>query len=363
MKYKIAAFGLILAIAATLAVSAGGESGALVTLSYLKTLLLSPIETYINTSAGKVKAEALSEVDGGVLNQADKEQLAASAASVISGGSRQVVLGKGQRVTGPLGAGFILQSGQASINSFTGSDVIDITAGGVAPPGTAVTVDGYYMVGINNGCGMTITSESANVTLVDGAYAMEGYTPVYSDIAKSLEEMGLFNGTDRGFELERAPTRQEALIMLIRLLGDEKAALDCGDGTPFADLAGWADGKRYIAYGYKMGYTNGISQDTFNQYGSASRHVYLTYVLRALGYSDSQGDFIWDSTSDDLAVKVGLMTRAQLQDMASKGFYRDHVALISHNALKAYLKDGSMTLGERLAISGMISWDSYFSLK
>ena len=43
----------------------------------------------------------------------------------------------------------------------------------------------------------------------------------YTNCADSLHEMGLFQGTQNGYDLDRTPTRAEAAVMLVRLLGKE----------------------------------------------------------------------------------------------------------------------------------------------
>lgn len=365
-EYRKAAAALLAAMAVTAAARAGG-SDTLVTRAWLEQNLTGWARTAQTQALDGLEQEVLAAAEeklaGQAMTQAQMDELARQAAAAMaSGGSRTVTLERGQRVTGPLGGGMVLESGTAAVDSFTGNDLIDITAGSAAVPGAQASVGSYYMVGIDNGCGLTVTSETAVLRLLDGAFTKESYRAQYEAAARQLCEMGIFRGSDKGFELERAPTRQEALILLIRLLGEEEAALAFDRPAPFADLTGWADGKRYVAYGAHMGYTNGVTADTFNQYGAADRHVYLTYVLRALGYSDRAGDFVWNTTSDSLAVEAGLLTRAQLEEMKASGFYRDHAALISRGALRARLKDGSMTLGERLAMAGVISWDDYYSL-
>ncbi len=68
--------------------------------------------------------------------------------------------------------------------------------------------------------------------------------------AQSLYELGLFNGTGTNpdgtptFDLDRAPTRQEAIIMLVRLLGKEEEAKAGTWETPFTDVDNWA--KPYV---------------------------------------------------------------------------------------------------------------------
>ena len=73
--------------------------------------------------------------------------------------------------------------------------------------------------------------------------------------------MGLFQGTGTaygcGYDLEVAPTRVVGLVMFLRLIGEEGAALACTQGNPFADTPAWCD--RYVAYAYAKGYTKGVA--------------------------------------------------------------------------------------------------------
>lgn len=368
MKYKKHLIALSLCFLAVTSLAMAGED-ALITLSWLEEYLFDSVEEKLENDLADLEASVLDQAEDlpqgssvvTALTEAEIEALASQAAAQLgTGGSTsalQLTLDNGQRITGPLGGGIILESGSATITSFTGNDLIDVTTGTAAAPGSAAQTGHYYLIGADNGCGLTITSDTALLRVLDGAYAVDGYSPRYEADAELLASMGIFRGSDLGFELERAPTRQEALIMLLRLLGEEDEALAYTGTSPFTDLTGWLDGRKYIHYGSAMGYTNGIDAVTFNQYGAASRHVYLTYVLRALGYDDRSGDFVWNTTSDDLAVEIGLMTAKELKAMEESGFYRDHVALISKNALTAMLKDGSMTLGERLVESGDLTWD------
>ncbi len=376
MKYKQQLILLALCLLAVTGMAMAGGEDALITLSWLEEMLLDPADQALEDGLEEMERDVMNSIattsknqkETTALTEAELNALASQAAARMqtgSNGSTSTLINaaKGDRITGPLGGGILLESGSATVESFTGNDLIDVTVGGAAAPGAAAILNHYYIIGTDNGCGLTITSNTATLRVLDGAYAKAGYTPKYESIAKELSELGIFRGSDLGFELERVPTRQEALIMLLRLLGEEEEALAYTGTSPFTDLTGWLDGRKYIHYGAAMGYTNGIDATTFNQYGSASRSVYLTYVLRALGYDDKAGDFVWNTTSDDLAVEIGLMTAKQLNEMEQNGFYRDHVALISKNALKANLKDGSMTLGERLAVSGDISWDDYYGIR
>jgi hypothetical protein len=208
------------------------------------------------------------------------------------------------------------------------------------------------MMVADNGSGIEVTSDTAVVLLKDGARG--GYELQYEPYADALHHLGLFNGSDKGYELERSPSRQESLIMLIRLLGEESAALVADPITPFSDLTDWVDGQRYVAYGYRMHYTNGTSNTTFSPTAGATLEQYLTFVLRSLGYKDGV-DFQWDSTSRDLAAEIGLLSREELSAIARDGFKRDHVVAISYRALDCDLQNGSGTLADRLVDAGVVN--------
>ncbi|NLA87894.1 MAG: hypothetical protein GX847_11580, partial [Clostridiales bacterium] len=108
--------------------------------------------------------------------------------------------------------------------------------------------------------------------------------------AERLKALGLFQGVGTNpdgspnFNLESPPTRVEALVMLIRLLGREEEALSGSWEHPFTDVPEWAD--RYVGYAFVNKLTNGISSVKFGT-GAASCKMYLTFVLRSLGYSDT----------------------------------------------------------------------------
>ncbi|MGI6227407.1 MAG: hypothetical protein ACOYJ1_14255, partial [Peptococcales bacterium] len=77
----------------------------------------------------------------------------------------------------------------------------------------------------------------------------------------------------------------------------------------------------------------------------------LTFVLRALGYSDKGGvDFTWDMP-DDLALSIGIMAAG----MHHEDFLRADVVLVSEAALNAMLKDGSNTLLDKLIEDGAVT--------
>ncbi len=186
------------------------------------------------------------------------------------------------------------------------------------------------------------------------AFAAESDFSRETLLAESLKSLGIFKGvSDTEFELDRAPTRAEALVMLIRLLGKENEALSSECVHPFTDAPEWAD--KYIGYAFENGLTKGISETEFAGNHRATREMYLTFVLRALGYSDSEGgDFLWNAPFE-LAEKTGIISAS---DMTSE-FLRAEVVKASYNAMSTRLKNEEKTLGEKLISEGVFSKEAY----
>lgn len=158
----------------------------------------------------------------------------------------------------------------------------------------------------------------------------------YSDYASKLQVINVFKGTNEGFELDRAPSRLEGLIMFIRLLGKEDEALNGTFIHPFDDVPLWADS--YVGFAYENGYTKGISDTKFGT-GDIGLKLYITFVLRALGYDDSSGDFTW-SESVTFALDKQLVSDDDVSSYSKGTFLRGHVAKISYDALSTNVKNG-----------------------
>lgn len=166
------------------------------------------------------------------------------------------------------------------------------------------------------------------------------------EAAEYLAELGVFRGSDDGYELDRAPTRIEALIMLLRLLGEEEAALAFTGACIFTDVPNWA--ACYVAYAYEQGYTTGAIHDPVRQrylfdIGDANANMYLTFVLRALGYGSE--DFRYEEAVE-MADRLGLLPPGT----DTKNFLRGDLALVSRAALSVRVKGQAYTLAEQLGL-------------
>lgn len=171
--------------------------------------------------------------------------------------------------------------------------------------------------------------------------------------AEKLCALGLFKGvgTSGGrpvFALQNSLTRQEGVVLLVRLLGKESAAKS---GTwpdhPFRDVDAWAD--PYFDYAWDAGLVRGVSADSFNAGGTLQACEFLTLVLRALGYTEG-ADFSWDRAWA-LSDATGL-TRGDYRSDAA--FLRGDAARISYRALGTLLCAKDVTLLSALVDSGAV---------
>lgn len=171
-------------------------------------------------------------------------------------------------------------------------------------------------------------------------------------LAISLKALGLFQGiSDTDFALDRAPTRAEAVVMLLRLLGLEQDALSTSQSHPFMDTTGYAWADPYIGYAYSTGLTKGQSETVFGGNDTADAQTYLTFVLRALGYKEGiNADFTWERPYP-LARRLGLLP-VQVQ---TYNFLRADVVSVSYAALNAVCKDTGKTLGDKLINKGVLT--------
>lgn len=169
--------------------------------------------------------------------------------------------------------------------------------------------------------------------------------------ADILFDLGLFKGTSKGYELDQSPTRIQGIIMLIRLLGEEDEALSCDPTQPFGDVPAWAT--QYVAYALAKGYTNGTSSTTFGTNARLDAKSYVTFVLRAMGYHDSNGDFSWSTALADSAT-FGLMTSQAASALSQAGINRGDMVDLSCCALTMPMSGETKTLAQKLVEAGVI---------
>lgn len=178
------------------------------------------------------------------------------------------------------------------------------------------------------------------------------------EAADALYALGLFSGTgidEKGepvYDLDKALTRQEAMAMLVRLLGKSEEAQAGVWTTPFTDVSNWA--KPYVGYAYANGLASGTSATTFGGNENVTSAQYITFVLRAMGY-ESGVDFKWNASwelSDQLNITNG-------QYSLDSAFDRGDVAEISLRALGAKMKQNEEIMADYLVQLGTLEKEKY----
>lgn len=179
-------------------------------------------------------------------------------------------------------------------------------------------------------------------------------------LATKLFKLGLLEGVGKNddgtvnFDLSRRPDRAEALVMLIRMLGKDDKAKDYGKTHPFSDVPEWADG--YVSYAYDFRITNGVSDTLFDPKSPVGPEMYLTFVLRALRFSDLYNrDFSWDNPWQ-LADFCDILPK----NVNKESFCRGDMVYITAAALFSHLKhSGGEMLYESLIDSGVFTNEQF----
>lgn len=186
---------------------------------------------------------------------------------------------------------------------------------------------------------------------LSAAVAVNASAADFTNCADALNQMGLFKGTETGYQLDRAPTRGEAATMLVRLLGKETEALEKNYQTPFTDVQDWA--KPYVGWLYENKLTSGTSETTYSTNSVCTAQMYSTFLLRTLGYSDTatNPDFTY-ANAIDFAEQKGVI---DIGNCDEDNFLRDHVVAMSYTALATEPKDAKYdNLLDKLVADGAI---------
>ena len=183
--------------------------------------------------------------------------------------------------------------------------------------------------------------------LMTSAFAL---TREQINTADALNYLGLFNGTDEGYQYNVQLKRSDGITLLVRLLGKEADAANGKYSHPFTDVADWLD--PYVAYAYNAGYTTGTGATTYGSDKTMSRAEFYTVVLRALGYTDAgeTPDFTWADAAA-FGKSIGLTD----SDMSKTKFSRADAIEVFWKALDLQLKGESRTLCDKLLADGVFT--------
>ena len=348
MKKLVLFLSVCALLASAVWVGAAGDAGdPLASLSYLN---------------GEFSQRAEKKIDQ-ALEQSDKElaeRLKNGEVGEAAATWQETRLKEGDALHGVTGTGVLLLAGRGRVTYKSGA-VVDVTTGAVVPSGTNLTANHRYLTAEDTTAAYTVTSETAVVDY-QGQYAFSySDRPDYNAMAAALKSLHLFKGTftgyGEGFDLEAAPTRLQALIMFIRVLGEEEQALAWSGTTPFKDIEKGSQAEHYVGYAYEKGYTNGYTATSFKPAGAVNASQYTEFVRRAMGYSSAANKDLSDTLLR--AVNAGVLTDGDAAMLQSAAFLRAQLVYISYYALEADLPDGSQSLADRLMDLGVFTRDEW----
>jgi hypothetical protein len=204
--------------------------------------------------------------------------------------------------------------------------------------------------------GVTAAPSSA---LNTGACSLSDLRAISGSLADELYGLGLFVGTGTDstgaptYELDRPLTRMEALALVVRLLGQDKAVAAFTDADPFTDVPSW--GQRTAAYAYAQGITAGIGGGKFDPDSPVTFQQFTAFMLRAVGYTEASGDFSYNGAVKE-SVNVGLYTANECAALSSgSSFIRSDACFSMTVALLTPVKGSSDLLINRLASESVIT--------
>ena len=269
-------------------------------------------------------------------------------------------------LTASLGTNVLVLAGGVQVEYTGAADaVVDVTSGQAVASGTNLTVNHRYLVAEECPVTFSVTSKTAVVNY-QGPYGFAFSQAVdYNAIASALKVLHLFKGAPtgygEGFDLEVAPTRLQALIMFIRVMGEEEQALSWSGTTPFVDVEKGSEAERYVGYAYSKGYTNGYTAEEFRPAGKVNAYQYTEFMLRALGYSSASHTNLADTLI--LAQEAGLLSGQKAEQLAKETFLRADLVYVSYCALDTILPDGTRTLGDQLLEKGIFTAEERYQAR
>ena len=317
----------------------GTADDPLISRDYLNGSYLAELNTQINAKLDASDAALLDAARAEwsrVLAKAEVSALAKTRADFA-----EMRLKRGDILSGLTGLQVIPIAGELTV-SFDSGAVVDVTAGEEVASGSVLVPGHRYLVAEDTLALVQVSSKTALFNYCGSYHFTYSATPDYTAMAGALKSLNLFKGSDyafgSGYELEVVPTRIQALIMLIRLLGEESAALACTSEQPFNDVPDWC--APYVAYAYEKGYSNGVGGGQFGTTMESNAAQYTEFILRALGYSSTATTEINDAP--ERALSHGVITAGECASLKDGSFLRADVVYLSYYALGAHRASGEV---------------------
>lgn len=162
--------------------------------------------------------------------------------------------------------------------------------------------------------------------------------------AETLHTLHIVNGSKGGYEVNRAPTRLEAVLVLTRLLGVQQEAANAEMVNRFTDLPTWCD--ETLSYAYRQGWDSGASSTTFGANEPIDTNRFCAMLLKALGYQ--KFEFY---EAEMFARHIGLISTDQT--LTGKDFTRGDLFVMAAESLTFHYANTDETVIERLVEKGL----------
>lgn len=160
-----------------------------------------------------------------------------------------------------------------------------------------------------------------------------------------LKAAGVLKGDDKGnLNLDQALTREQAMLMIAKLMGKEDEALNFKGQSTFKDAKNNAYWAPVIAWAEAQKLTNGMGDGTFGLGKEATKNQVVTMYLRVLGYEVTWAGKELSADSQKVVEETGLLTAV------GDTFNRGAMAVMTVNTLKATPKGAETTLAKNLNV-------------
>lgn len=158
-----------------------------------------------------------------------------------------------------------------------------------------------------------------------------------------LQKLGIIKGDEKGdLNTESNLTREEAISILVRMLGKSEEAKSGAADSGFSDVdpKHWA--AKDITYAKKAGLTSGMGDGTFGLKRKVTSKEIASFMLRALGHSA-------DWAKEDIMAKAdSLKLLGNLTLQENSYIIRGEVFVMMKNTLYTNLKDSEELLAKKL---------------
>ncbi len=171
-----------------------------------------------------------------------------------------------------------------------------------------------------------------------------------TEYADTLYELGLFKGTELGYELESPLTREQAVTTLVRLLGEEENLSAYAYDEVFADVASERWSFPYVMYCYENKITKGTGEDSFSPERTIPAEEYIALVMRLLGYTEVNPE---NALKESITANL-INSQVAREYAENEVFTRGDMVYVMYRSLMTKNADGEL-LADVLAQKGAIS--------